>query len=595
MKWQRLAWIVGALGLLATWPSGQSGLIPTTVESLDGNQRDLAGPADVTALVPDLERVYAAQGRRMALYQVSTRDRQFFGEPTFSTELSAVGIDEARNLMFVLTGATNTGEPDPITGQPIVIKGKLQVYNITTASQPALIQTFDNLSAHDIRVIPEDEKLLLIHQHDEPPPGNPVPRVTVYDYSGASTLTEIQHVDLPALMAETCSEDPEPRDVISLSSAVVQVDDSGATPIRRVFLRAGLKHNRVDVAIQKGATGIVAIQLDPLYTAAPTFYSHVFDAYPCPVPHTIPGDPTSPVVPPREYALRDLDLVKLGSNWFLCAVGDKEHGAKVFLLNNFNVVGFDRYEEETVFGSAVHDDLVAVEVVGSNLAILSRHYAIAAQVQNLGNSVASATTFGEGPQRDTLLMKEGSTSAPETKFWSMGSGTGSDYRFKIQDVSALLPGAPVLEEAYYGPGGTDAAVYIPEYDSVYATSFHGVTRHDVGLPPDAIPDYDSYSPALDGAEPLPVEHMIAVKRAPPWDVYTWQLFANAAVGGFLQWGIHPVTHQPHLLAFEDGVAAGAWPNWSFFTPGAGPAPYGQDQEYGIDPHSPPRASRPTCA
>src|SRR5262245_6133351 len=292
MEKQRLAWILGLLGLLSSWTTAQTGLMPTAVESLDGNQRDLAiSLSDVTTVVPLFERVYAAQGRRMAMHVVSTRDRQFFGEPTgFATDLSAVEIDEARNLMFVLTGATNTGEPDLVTGEPIIIKGKLRVYNIDIPSAPQEVDVLDDISAADIRIIPEDQKLLLIHK--VPNPSSPPPdlwRVTVFDYQGASALTEMpnQHVDLPVspyLLAETCPEDPLERQVISLGSAAVQVDNSVSPAIRRVFLRAGIKHTRVSSELQKGATGIVAIKLDPVYTLAPTFYPFVFDAYPCPVP-----------------------------------------------------------------------------------------------------------------------------------------------------------------------------------------------------------------------------------------------------------------------------------------------------------------------
>ena len=92
---QFLPWILGVLSL-GSWGTAQSPLMPTEVESLDGNQRDMASSrTDVTTVDPSAERILLAQGRRLAQHIVSSRDRQFIGElDDFATDLAAV---EGRN------------------------------------------------------------------------------------------------------------------------------------------------------------------------------------------------------------------------------------------------------------------------------------------------------------------------------------------------------------------------------------------------------------------------------------------------------------------------------------------------------------------
>ena len=147
------ALFMGALALFSSWAAAQSGLMPTDVESLDGNPRDLAtSTIDLTtALEPDDERLLLAQGRRLAEFILPSRDRQFAGElQDFATELTAVEVDEGRDLMFVLTGDTNTGTGD--------IDGELRVYDIFDPSAPTQNGPALPVSGGDIRVIPEDQK-----------------------------------------------------------------------------------------------------------------------------------------------------------------------------------------------------------------------------------------------------------------------------------------------------------------------------------------------------------------------------------------------------------------------------------------------------
>ena len=77
MKEEVLAWVLGALVALGS-AAAQSTLMPTEVQSFDGNQRDLAvSHADVTTIDPAAERLLLAQGRRLPEHVVSTRERQF--------------------------------------------------------------------------------------------------------------------------------------------------------------------------------------------------------------------------------------------------------------------------------------------------------------------------------------------------------------------------------------------------------------------------------------------------------------------------------------------------------------------------------------
>lgn len=95
-------------------------------------------------------------------------------------------------------------------------------------------------------------------------------------------------------------------------------------------------------------------------------------------------------------------------------MGAEEFQLKIFRSTNFAADGFDYYAEKD-FDLGPGNDLQSVDVVGSSptkLVILSRHYSIAAEIGNANNFVTVNTPFGDGPFRDTLIMKEGTTSLP---------------------------------------------------------------------------------------------------------------------------------------------------------------------------------------
>lgn len=265
------------LGALVPLGSGaaQSALMPTEVQSLDGNQRDMAvSHSDVTTTTPSAERLLLAQGRRLAEHIVSTRERQFLGElADFPTDLAAVEVDEVRELMFVLTNNTITG-----TG---TITGGLKVYDISTASSPQLTDT-EQVTGADIRIIPQDQKLLLIQTQ----------KVIVYDYANSTSLTFFRESEslTTAAVSVTCGTEPA-RDVTGLVRAVVDARDDGT---RRVFFVARMEHNRVPLEFFKGASAIIALNLTG-YPTTPTFYDDVFDAYPCPAPSDPAVDPAKQV------------------------------------------------------------------------------------------------------------------------------------------------------------------------------------------------------------------------------------------------------------------------------------------------------------
>jgi hypothetical protein len=174
----------------------------------------------------------------------------------------------------------------------------------------------------DLRLIPEDKKLLLIEDS----------AVQFYDYDNPQLqLNFLFRVPLPSGWNVACpGPSSYPRIVSTLRGGVVQADAG----LRRLFLVALIQHFR-DPVVAK-SRGIVVLNIDPGYVASQTSFdlAHVFDPYDCAL------DPL--VDPPFDHATWDLALVKDTLGWFLVAVGKREHGVKVFLLNNFPTVGFDR-------------------------------------------------------------------------------------------------------------------------------------------------------------------------------------------------------------------------------------------------------------
>jgi hypothetical protein len=337
----------------------------------------------------------------------------------------------------------------------------------------------------------------------------------------------------------------------------------------------------------KGSRAILAVDLafwdttDPLNPFAnyssPSFYSgpgQIFDDYPC--------EQTAPTESVAEWAPADLALIEDGADWFLAAVGGLQFQVKVFRITDFETYGFRDYDEDniTIGTSGISEELKAVEASGTMLTILGRHQQTAVDIHMLPSSISTAEPFGEGPPRDTLLMQEGPVSDPSTNLWSVTTSGGNPHKFKIME---FLPNpTSSTTERRYAPGDTDAAVYIPEYDSVYATTFSGVVRYDVSgavgpTSTNAEPDYDSYSPALPNPA-LPqvfksIEHIVSAKRASPLD--EWHLFGSTAQGGFFHWRVDPTTKAPLALGEVDGDT---WTIETVLSP-----TYGQYVEYGINP------------
>jgi len=571
--------LVAALevGLVVPWAQGP--LMATGLDSLDGNQRDLAGPTDATTPlhVPALQRAFLAGGRRMIAHEVFDRERHYSEEETFETEIVANELDEANNLLFVITARVFTGEPGVFAAAPPILR-VYDVSNPTDLSQAQLFQV-DLLQTSDepatqMRVIPDDKKLLLIRRLS----------VTVWDYTNPANLVEGIEVPLgdgaTGLFLSTCPQDT--RQVFRLDQCVVQPGiDSLGQPIKRAFFRAGTFYSG---AATKGGRTIVALELAADYQTG-AFSPWVFD----------PLESTCPVVDAvsvAENASHDLTLYHdvASSRWYLISVGGIQHGVRIFDVTDFPTSGFVPHATKTTWGPLGSlAELQAVEVVDVNfpiLAILGRHSFLAVKFDDMANDEFDGELFGAGPPGDTLLMREGAASAPQYKLWS-NNGTGTDHRFKIIDVGKLLLRDPAAAtERYYAPGDSDTSAYIPEYSSVYSTNFNGLVRYDVSLPPTAEPVMDSYLPAFDDtvnpSTLVPIEHMIAARYDVPGDPYDWGLFGNTATGAFLHWGVNDQTKDPELVDFVDGKDAmpSPWPAWP-----VAHQKYGQDVELAPNVHS----------
>ncbi|MBI1381685.1 MAG: hypothetical protein GC161_11435, partial [Planctomycetaceae bacterium] len=101
------------------------------------------------------------------------------------------------------------------------------------------------------------------------------------------------------------------------------------------------------------------------------------------------------------------------------------------------------------------------------------------------------------------LMRENIGAGDRYHLWTVCYDT--PYPWTVFDVTdrTLNPGVlpPERLEARYLPAGTDGAVAVPEWNSIYATNFAGLVRYDwfydfANEAHSALPVYDSYQPAV---------------------------------------------------------------------------------------------------
>ncbi len=105
-------WLASALFVLTGFVDAQLPLLETEWNALDGDQHDVAGPSlAVDSLSPQDLRFFLANGRRRAAHVIDTRERQFDGEETFDSTLSAVELDEENDLLLSLTSRVKPLSP----------------------------------------------------------------------------------------------------------------------------------------------------------------------------------------------------------------------------------------------------------------------------------------------------------------------------------------------------------------------------------------------------------------------------------------------------------------------------------------------------
>ena len=123
--------------------------------------------------------------------------------------------------------------------------------------------------------------------------------------------------------------------------------------------------------------------------------------------------------------------------------------------------------------------------------------------------------------------------------------------------------SPGVVSRRYSPGGTDGAVYIPEWNSAYVTNFGGVVRYDLTVDPfvvdgqanptpiyTCLPDYGSYGPATvfvptgGPAGDYPREYVTEQLDLVDISATDKRLVAVTGRGRAYEWKLDPVSHDP---------------------------------------------------
>lgn len=162
------------------------------------------------------------------------------------------------------------------------------------------------------------------------------------------------------------------------------------------------------------------------------------------------------------------------------------------------------------------------------------------------------------------LMRENLGSGDRYHLWTVCYDTPSPWTvFDVTDRS-LNPGVfpPERLETRYLPAGTDGAVAIPEWNSIYATNFAGLVRYDwfYDFENDvhsAQPDYDSYRPAIAYGAEFVTEQVELAKFGP--DDYA--VLTPTGAGGVLLFALDPLDGNPWPpIAYSP-----PWTDWSTAT------------------------------
>jgi hypothetical protein len=187
-----------------------------------------------------------------------------------------------------------------------------------------------------------------------------------------------------------------------------------------------------------------------------------------------------------------------------------------------------------------------------------------------------ASAVGQRMLEYSPLGQNGGTSAfgGREDYWTVC--TDVDFPWTIFDMTNRIQKptaeAPGVVSRRYSPGGTDGAVYIPEWESAYVTNFGGVVRYDLTVDPFAVdgqgnpiptykclPDYDSYGPAAvflpqNGTVPgypkeYVTEQLELVDISANDEPDDKRLVAVTGRGRAFEWKLDPVTHDP-ISAFS---------------------------------------------
>lgn len=159
------------------------------------------------------------------------------------------------------------------------------------------------------------------------------------------------------------------------------------------------------------------------------------------------------------------------------------------------------------------------------------------------------------------LMRENIGAGDRYHLWTVCYDTPSPWTvFDVTDRS-LNPGVfpPERLETRYLPAGTDGAVAIPEWNSIYATNFAGLVRYDWFYDFEngvhfAQPDYDSYQPAIHSE----IEYVTEQVELADLGNQNRFVLTPTGSGKFLSFPIDPITKQPG----EPSLLAPYWTPWT---------------------------------
>ncbi|MBI1379738.1 MAG: hypothetical protein GC161_01475, partial [Planctomycetaceae bacterium] len=553
-----LSRIVASACLASLLPGALATQTPETkplhvlIDHPDGLPVGGVGPADARTTPEDL-RFWVGHGLSLGHIRIGDRDRRFFEEADqpYQNEIARVIFDEGTTTsgahrLYVLTAAQrNSTPPRP---------GTVYLLNANTPSDAFVVDSYDlvdTLTAppdplweydiSDIAMLPGTNWIVAVGGAKQGETEQALVLLLSREVNNGVETLEL-HAEVR-------------RDPIPLRGVFGPTFNPCATPSSTTRKMRGLRTALVHrIGMQwllfatatvdpkgRGISGVEGIILHPAHSDPEqriqfaTDTSRVFDPlewYYC-EPHTtfdvLPSPP-----PGNEFAMFSLthgtSVVKeaVGSDpaqHFLYYASGRYLQVTEIDITDFVSAGFDYadaqplyFETRVTFEEIPNDPEGDLQAVGNfqdfswiqsvqegtaDLLFTTGSNAIYCLKRTSPNEFGRTWQKFNDPPVTGHLMRENIGAGDRYHLWTVCYDTPSPWTvFDVTDRS-LNPGIfpPEKLEGRYLPAGTDGAVAIPEWNSIYATNFAGLVRYDwfydfANEAHSALPVYDSYQPAV---------------------------------------------------------------------------------------------------